>query len=103
MSDRDMLAIIISDQASIHHITGRSGTGMGGYHCDGCGAHLDLSAAMWHHPEQQAAAAREWLADQLDELHLDRPDEQRITVREVGVWNRAIAAAINAIRNGATK
>ena len=99
--NRDMLAIVISDQASIHHITGRSGTGMGGYHCSGCGAHLDLTAAMWHHPEQQAQAAREYLADQVDALHLDRPDEQRVSMREVEIWNRAITAATTTIRNEA--
>ncbi|AFV89373.1 hypothetical protein PACID_15600 [Acidipropionibacterium acidipropionici ATCC 4875] len=98
-----MLAIVISDQASIHHITGRSGTGMGGYHCSGCDAHLDLTAAMWHHPEQQAQAAREYLADQLDDLHLTGSDSERITVREVEVWNRAIDAATTTIRNGAKK
>lgn len=103
MSDRDPLAVVISDQASIHHITGRSGTGMGGYHCDGCGAHLDLSAAMWHHPEQQAAAAREWLANEVEDLQLTGSDGQRTSMRDVEVWNRAIAAATNTIRNGATK
>lgn len=103
MSDRDMLAIVISDQASIHHITGRSGTGMGGYHCQGCGARLDLSAAMWHHPEQQAQAARDYLADQVDDLHLTGTDGERITMRDLDVWNQAINAAINTIRNGAKK
>lgn len=100
---QDMLAIVISDQASIHHITGRSGTGMGGYYCSGCDARLDLTAAMWHHPEQQAAAAREYLADQLDDLHLTGSDGQRITMRDLEVWNQAINAATEAIRNGAKK
>lgn len=100
--NRDMLAIVISDQASIHHITGRSGTGMGGYHCDGCDAHLDLTAGMWHHPEQQAKAARDYLAGQVNDLHLDGLREH-MTMRDVEVWNRAIDAAINAIRNGDQK
>jgi hypothetical protein len=40
---------------------------------------------------------------EIADLRLDRPDEQRITVREVEVWNQAIDAATTTIRNGAKK
>jgi hypothetical protein len=53
--------------------------------------------------EALAAAARAFIGDEIADLRLDRPDEQRITVREVEVWNRAIDAATTTIRNGAKK
>jgi hypothetical protein len=53
--------------------------------------------------EALASAARAFIGDEIADLRLDRPDEQRITVREVEVWNRAIDAATTTIRNGAKK
>ena len=50
-----------------------------------------------------SSAARAFIGDEIADLRLDRPDEQRITVREVEVWNQAIDAATTTIRNGAKK
>jgi hypothetical protein len=100
MSKHSMVAVIILKQC-IGHTWRRERDG--GLRCQGCGEVMWPAEAIWHQPEHAAYEVRQWLADQVDDLHLTGSDGERISMRDVEVWNQAITAAANTIRNGATK